>query len=110
MRQNSGPRQQSAEKHVKEIRRRTRRKFSAEEKIRIVLAGLRGEASIFSLVARRRVVSGREHSLANGLFPAKSRRSGTSRPKAVVSRIRLRTVPWRLLLRRASSAASGRRR
>ena len=40
MRQNSGP--QSAEKHVKEIRRRTRRKFSAEEKIRIVLAGLRG--------------------------------------------------------------------
>ena len=41
MRQNSGP--QSAEKHVKEIRRRTRRKFSAEEKIRIVLAGLRGD-------------------------------------------------------------------
>jgi transposase len=50
MRQNSGP--QSAEKHVKEIRRRTRRKFSAEEKIRIVLAGLRGEASIAELCRR----------------------------------------------------------
>jgi len=36
MRQNSGP--QSAEKHVKEIRGRTQRKFAAEEKIRIVLA------------------------------------------------------------------------
>ena len=45
MRQNSRP-QESAESHVKDIRQRTRRKFSAEEKIRIVLAGLRGEASI----------------------------------------------------------------
>jgi len=33
----------SAEKHVKEIKRKTRRKYSAEEKIRIVLEGLRGE-------------------------------------------------------------------
>jgi transposase len=34
----------SAEKRGKEIRRRTRRKFTAEEKILIVLEGLRGEA------------------------------------------------------------------
>ncbi len=33
-------------KRVKEIRRKTRRKFSSEEKIRIVLDGLRGESSI----------------------------------------------------------------
>ena len=33
----------SAEKVVQEIRRKTRRQFSAEEKIRIVLEGLRGE-------------------------------------------------------------------
>ncbi len=33
-------------KRVKEIRRNTRRKYSAEEKIRIVLEGLRGEDSI----------------------------------------------------------------
>jgi transposase len=45
MRQKSGP-EGSAEKHVKDIRRKTRRKFSAEEKIRIVLEGLRGEYSI----------------------------------------------------------------
>lgn len=36
----------SAEKTVRDIRRRTRKKYSAEEKIRIVLEGLRGEQSI----------------------------------------------------------------
>ncbi len=39
----------SAEKAVKDIRRKTRRRFSAEEKIRIVLEGLRGEESIAEL-------------------------------------------------------------
>ena len=34
---------QSTEAAVREIRRRTRRKFAPEEKIRIVLEGLRGE-------------------------------------------------------------------
>ncbi len=34
---------ESAERAVREIRRRTRRRFSAEEKIRIVIEGLRGE-------------------------------------------------------------------
>ncbi len=36
---------QSSEAAVREIRRRARRRFSAEEKIRIVLEGLRGEVS-----------------------------------------------------------------
>jgi len=39
----------NTEKHVKDIRRKTRRKFSSEEKIRIVLDGLRGEYSIAEL-------------------------------------------------------------
>ena len=39
----------SPEKTVRDIRRATRRKFSAEEKIRIVLEGLRGEDSIAEL-------------------------------------------------------------
>ena len=39
----------SPEKTVRDIRRATRRKFSAEEKIRIVLEGLRGEDSIAQL-------------------------------------------------------------
>jgi hypothetical protein len=39
MRQKSGPVKESAEKVVKDIRRATRRQFSAEEKIRIVIEG-----------------------------------------------------------------------
>ena len=39
----------SVEKTVRDIRRRTRKKYSAEEKIRIVLGGLRGEESIAEL-------------------------------------------------------------
>ena len=41
-----------AKQVVKEIRRVTRRQFSAEEKIRIVLTGLRGEDSIAELCWR----------------------------------------------------------
>ena len=43
---------EAAEKVVKNIRRKTRQTYSAEEKIRIVLAGLRGEESI-SVLCRR---------------------------------------------------------
>jgi transposase len=42
----AGRKKQSTESAVREIRRRTRRKFAPEEKIRIVLEGLRGEQSI----------------------------------------------------------------
>jgi len=50
--QNPGP-----EAVVKEIRRQTRRKFTAEEKIRIVLEGLKGEASIAELCRREGIVA-----------------------------------------------------
>jgi transposase len=56
MRQKSGPAKEPAEKVVKDIRRMTRRKFSAEEKIRIVLEGLRGEESIAELCRREGIV------------------------------------------------------
>ena len=39
----------SPESIVRDIKRRTRRKFTAEEKIRIILEGLRGEESIADL-------------------------------------------------------------
>ena len=47
----------SAEKTVRDIRRATRRKFSSEEKIRIVLEGLRGEDSIAELCRREGINS-----------------------------------------------------
>jgi len=52
MRQKSGPEKAPAEQFVKDIRRATRRQFSAEEKIRIVLEGVRGEESIADMCRR----------------------------------------------------------
>ena len=42
----------TAEETVRNIRRKTRKKYSAEEKLRIVLEGLRGEDSISELCRR----------------------------------------------------------
>src|SRR5688572_6231063 len=57
-----------AERVVKDIRRQTRRHFSAEDKIRIVLDGLRGEDSIAELcrkegIAQSCTTPGRKSSL-----------------------------------------------
>jgi transposase len=49
MRQKSVPEKESAEQVAKDIRRATPRHFSAEDKIRIVLEGLRGEYGIAEL-------------------------------------------------------------
>ena len=48
---------QSSEAAVREIRRRMRRKFSPEEKIRIVLEGLRGEQSVAELCRREGIAA-----------------------------------------------------
>ena len=52
MRQKSGNRGSDTEKMVRNIRRKTRKQYSAEAKIRIVLDGLRGEDSIAELCRR----------------------------------------------------------
>lgn len=52
MRQKSGPGKAPAEHVLKDIRRATRRHFLAEEKIRIVLEGLRGKGSMAELCRR----------------------------------------------------------
>jgi transposase len=51
------PKKETAEKAVRDIRRKTRRRLSAEEKIRIVLEGLRGEESIATLCRREGIVT-----------------------------------------------------
>ena len=48
----------SAERVLKDIRRKTRRQFSAEEKIRIVLEGLRGDDSIAELCRKEGIAQG----------------------------------------------------
>jgi transposase len=52
MRQKQEAKSGSAEKTVRDIRRATRRRHSSEEKIRIVLEGLRGEDSIADVCRR----------------------------------------------------------
>lgn len=52
MRQKAGTQKPSAETVIKDIRRVSRRQYGAEEKIRIVLDGLRGEESIAALCRR----------------------------------------------------------
>lgn len=52
MRQKAGTEKPSAETVIKDIRRATRKQYGAEEKIRIVLEGLRGEESIATLCRR----------------------------------------------------------
>ena len=52
MNKTSGTSKDAADQLVKGIRRKTRKQYSAEEKIRIVLAGLRGEESIAALCRR----------------------------------------------------------
>ena len=54
---NSNNYKDSAEKTVRDIRRRTRRHYSAEDKIRIVLEGLRGEDSIAELCRKEGINS-----------------------------------------------------
>jgi transposase len=56
MRQKSVPEKEPATQVIKNIRRATRRHFSAEDKIRIVLEGLRGEDSIAELCRREGIV------------------------------------------------------
>ena len=53
----TSPKKQTSEAAIREIRRRTRRKFSPEEKIRIVLEGLRGEQSVSELCRREGIAS-----------------------------------------------------
>ena len=64
----------NTEKDVKDIRRKTRRKFSSEEKIRIVLDGLRGEYSIAELCRREGINSNLYYRSSKDFLEAGKRR------------------------------------
>jgi DNA-binding NarL/FixJ family response regulator len=63
MKQTSGAAKPPADEVVRDIRRTTRRQFSAEEEIRIVLEGLRGEESIAEPCRREGIASSPGHAL-----------------------------------------------
>ena len=74
MRQKSRPRKAASEKIVKDIRRATRRRFSAEEKIRIVLDGLRGEDSIAELCRQEGIAQSLYYSWSKEFLEAGKKR------------------------------------
>ena len=63
-----------AERVVKDIRRATRKQYSAEEKIRIVLEGLRGEDSIAELCRRDGISQGVYYKWSKDFMEAGKRR------------------------------------
>jgi transposase len=74
MRQKSGPQVQSAEQVVKDIHRATRKHHAAEDKIRIVLEGLRGEYSIAELCRREGIAESLYYSWSKEFLEAGKRR------------------------------------
>ena len=74
MKQKSGPDKAPAEQVLKDIRRQTRRQYSAEEKIRIVLEGLRGEESISELCRREGIAASMYYGWSKEFLEAGKRR------------------------------------
>src|SRR6478736_2078148 len=74
MRQKSSPPETPSERLVRDIRRATRKQYSAEEKIRIVLDGLRGEDSIAELCRREGIAQSVYFSWSKEFLEAGKRR------------------------------------
>ena len=74
MRQNMRARGSSSEKTVKDIRRATRKQYSAEEKIRIVLDGLRGEETIAELCRQEGIAQSLYYSWSKEFLEAGKKR------------------------------------
>ena len=79
----------AADKLVKNIRRRTSRKYSAEEKIRIVLAGLCGEERIAALCQREGIAESLYNKWSKEFLEAGKRRlSGDTERQATSSEVK----------------------
>src|SRR5215472_18655622 len=74
MRQKSEATKGSSERVVREIRRATRKHYSAEEKIRIVLDGLRGEHSVAELCRRESIAESLYYNWSKEFLEAGKRR------------------------------------
>ena len=89
MKQTSGPAKKPAEAVIKDIRRATRRQFSSEEKIRVVLEGLRGEDSIAELCRREGIAASMYYGWSKEFLEAgKKRLSGDTARAATTDEVR----------------------
>src|SRR3954463_6219895 len=85
MRQKSGIPNGSSEQIVKNIRRATRKHYSAEDKIRIVLDGLRGEYSVAELCRREGIAESLYYSWSKEFLEAGKRRLAGDTARAATS-------------------------
>jgi transposase len=85
MRQKTGLAKAPAEKVMKEIRRATRRQFSSEDKIRIVLEGLRGEDSVAELCRREGIVQNLYYRWSKDFLEAGKKRLAGDTARAATS-------------------------
>ena len=85
MRQKSGTPATTSERVVKDIRRATRKHHSAEEKIRIVLDGLRGEYSIAELCRREGIAESLYYSWSKEFLEAGKKRLAGDTARAATS-------------------------
>jgi transposase len=74
-----------AEDMIRDIRRATRRHFSAEEKIRIVLEGLRGEESIAELCRREGIATSMYYGWSKEFLEAGKKRLAGDTTRAATS-------------------------
>ena len=74
MRRKNERRTDDADRVFKDIKRQTRRRFSAEEKIRIVLAGLRGEDNIAELCRQEGIAQSQYYSWSKEFMEAGKKR------------------------------------
>ena len=89
MRQKSMSKKPSAEQSVRDIRRKTRKQYSAEEKIRIVLEGLRGEESIAALCRREGIAESLYYSWSKEFLEAgKKRLAGDTARQATSNEVK----------------------
>ncbi len=85
MRQKTVPVKQPAETIIRDIRRASRRHFSAEEKIRIVLEGLRGEESIAEICRREGIASSMYYGWSKEFLEAGKKRLAGDTTRAATS-------------------------
>jgi transposase len=80
---------QSVESTVKNIRRKTRKKYTAEEKIRIVLEGLRGDSTIAELCRREGINQNLHYKWCKEFLDAgKERLTGNTKRQAGSSEVK----------------------
>ena len=77
--------QSTSERLVRDIRRATRKHYSAEDKIRIVLDGLRGEASVAELCRREGIAESMYYSWSKEFLEAGKRRLAGDTARAATS-------------------------